>query len=96
MMSLTTLPVELLLSVTSYLTTPDYSSLRLTCKALRDASQQSWATEFFTTRQFSLQTFSLETLVAISQDPSLAPLVKRLIIATDYVPLRNPGGYTQS
>lgn len=90
-MSLDCLPLEVLLLVTNYLTTPEYSAVRLTSKALNNATHESWASEFFTTRQFSLQLFSLDVLLAISNHDDFHKRVKRLIIGTDTVdamPLR--------
>lgn len=64
---LVSMPAEMLLHITSYLTTPELSNVRLTCKTVEAALLTSFAREFFTKRQFIFTRFSLQALVDISK-----------------------------
>lgn len=64
--SLVSMPAEMLLHITSYLTTPELGNVRLTCKSVEAALLASFSREFFTKRQFMFTRFSLQTLVDIS------------------------------
>ena len=65
------LPLELLLLITNYLDTPSYGNLRLACSAMEKNTFKAYATEFFSTKQFMITTFSLDTLLEISKHPTL-------------------------
>jgi len=60
-------PLEVLLHITSSLTTPEYGSFRRTCKTIETCLFSSFALEFFTKRKFMFTEFSLQTLVDISK-----------------------------
>ncbi|RYP68235.1 hypothetical protein DL770_008471 [Monosporascus sp. CRB-9-2] len=79
---LLSMPLEVLLHISSYLTTPDYGVLRLVCKHLEASFFNSFAKEFFSKRQFMFTEFSLQALVDISRS-RLAPSLKYLIISVE-------------
>ncbi|KAK8087682.1 hypothetical protein PG997_002643 [Apiospora hydei] len=80
--SLLSLPLELLLHVSSYLDTPECGSLRLSCKQVENALYLTFARDNFTKRQHMLTESSLQALLDISKS-RLAPFVKTLFIGTD-------------
>ncbi|KAH8890079.1 hypothetical protein GQ53DRAFT_747589, partial [Thozetella sp. PMI_491] len=82
---LTQMPVELLLRITYYLTTPELGYVRLTCKALEKSLFNFFSHEFFRKRQFMVLERSLQTLVDISKHQALSPFLRHVIIATDQV-----------
>ena len=67
------LPPELMLHISTYLTTIELGSFRLTCKDVERNLFKSFALEFFTKRQFMITQFSLEALAGIANHPTLAP-----------------------
>ncbi|RYP30395.1 hypothetical protein DL767_006303 [Monosporascus sp. MG133] len=79
---LLSMPLEVLLHISSYLTTPEYGALRLVCKHLEASFFNSFAKEFFSKRQFMFTEFSLQALVDISRS-RLAPSLKYLIISVE-------------
>jgi hypothetical protein len=91
MASLLTLPLELLVAVSSYLTTPDLGALRLTCKQTEKSLFEWFAGEFFTKKQFMLTYKSLQAFVDISKHVSFSKKLTHVIIATNAyreIPLR--------
>ncbi|KAH7066787.1 hypothetical protein BKA63DRAFT_127820 [Paraphoma chrysanthemicola] len=91
MASLLTLPLELLVAVSSYLTTPDLGALRLTCKQAEKSLYEWFAEEFFTKKQFMLTYKSLEALIDISKHVGFSKKLTHVIIATNAysdIPLR--------
>ncbi|KAI1111013.1 hypothetical protein F5Y14DRAFT_426806 [Nemania sp. NC0429] len=72
-------PLEVLLQITSYLTTPQYGYLRRTCKQLEALLFGAFAREFFSKRQFALVKFSLQALLDIANS-RLGPSLTHLII----------------
>jgi hypothetical protein len=64
---LVSIPLEVLLQITSNLTTPEYGNLRCTCKHIEATLFPSFSREFFTKRQFMFTEFSLQALVDISK-----------------------------
>ncbi|KAI1435685.1 hypothetical protein GGR50DRAFT_655384 [Xylaria sp. CBS 124048] len=75
------IPFEILLQITSYLTTPEYGYLRRTCKQLEATLFGVFTKEFFSKRHFAMVEFSLQALVDISKSrlgPSLTHLIIRL------------------
>ncbi|KAE8441036.1 hypothetical protein EG329_006073 [Mollisiaceae sp. DMI_Dod_QoI] len=64
---LISIPLEVLLQITSSLTTPEYGNLRRTCKTIEASLFSSFSREFFTKRQFMVTEFSLQALVDISK-----------------------------
>lgn len=83
MASLMTLPLELLVSVSTYLTTPDLASLRLTCKQAEKSLFEWFSQEFFTKKQFMLTHSSLQTFIDISKHVSFSKRLAHVIIATN-------------
>ncbi|RYP69033.1 hypothetical protein DL771_006359 [Monosporascus sp. 5C6A] len=79
---LLSVPLEVLLHISSYLTTPEYGVLRLVCKHLEASFFNAFAKEFFSKRQFMFTEFSLQALVGISRS-RLAPCLKYLIISVE-------------
>jgi hypothetical protein len=79
MSHLLNIPLEVLLQITSYLTTPEYGNLRLACKHLEASLFRSFAREFFSKRQFILIEFSIRVLVDIAKS-RLGPSLTHLII----------------
>lgn len=64
---LTSIPLEVLLQITSNLTTPEYGNLRRTCKAIEASLFNAFSREFFAKRQFMFTEFSLQALLDISK-----------------------------
>jgi hypothetical protein len=64
---LVSIPAEMLLQITSYLTTPELGNVRLTCKSIEESLLASFTREFFTKRQFTFTEFSLQALFDISR-----------------------------
>lgn len=73
------IPFEVLINITSYLTTPEYGGLRVVCRHLDASLFQPFAREFFTKKAFILTEFSLQALVDISNS-RFGPSLKCLII----------------
>jgi hypothetical protein len=70
------LPPELMLRISTHLTTQELACFRLTCKQVETNLFESFAREFFTKRQFMLEEVSLRALVGISNHKTLAPYLK--------------------
>ncbi|KAF2243985.1 hypothetical protein BU26DRAFT_523530 [Trematosphaeria pertusa] len=83
MASLTSIPLELLVHISSYLSTPDLGSLRRTCKLIEKSLYEWFSKEFFSKKQFMLSQQSLQTLIDISKHAALSKKVTHVIIATD-------------
>jgi hypothetical protein len=66
------LPLEVLLNITTFLDTPSYGNLRLACTSMEKNTFDAFATEFFTIKQFMVTSFSLQTLLDISQHSTLS------------------------
>jgi hypothetical protein len=79
--TLLALPAELLLQVSSYLTTMDLCSLRRSCKDVEGTLRHSFTREFFTKRQFMLEEISLQALVDISLHPVYSKSLQEVIIS---------------
>ncbi|KAJ8113555.1 hypothetical protein OPT61_g4335 [Boeremia exigua] len=91
MAGLLSLPLELLVYISSFVSTPDLSALRLTCKQTEKSLYEWFSEEFFVKKQFMLTQPSLQALLDISRHVSLSKKLKHLIIATnvyDDVPIR--------
>jgi hypothetical protein len=82
MATLLDMPLELLVQISSYVTTPDLSALRLTCKRLERSLWEWFAEEFFVKKQFMITQPSLQALLDISYHPSLSKKLKHVIIST--------------
>lgn len=77
------LPTELLLDITHWLTTAEYSAARQTCKLIERKTFDHWAHEFFHRKQFMVSTVSLTALLGISQHPELSTRLHHLIVSAD-------------
>ncbi|KAI9898639.1 hypothetical protein N3K66_006999 [Trichothecium roseum] len=82
-------PIELVLRISDSLPTKDLGSLRLTCKDIESKLFASFATEFFSRKQFMLSLFSLEALVGISKS-RLSPFLQRLQFGLECPPNVDP------
>jgi hypothetical protein len=83
MASILNIPLEVLFQITSYLTTPEYANIRLTCKQLEASLFGAFAKEFFSKRQFALIEFSIQALVDIAKS-RLGPSLTHLIIHIEH------------
>jgi hypothetical protein len=83
MASLLTIPLELFVYISSFVSTPDLASLRLACKQTEKSLYEWFSNEFFVKKQFMLTQPSLQVLVDISKHASLSKRMKHVIIATN-------------
>ncbi|KAF2279989.1 uncharacterized protein EI97DRAFT_429746 [Westerdykella ornata] len=83
MANLTSIPLELLLKISSHLSTVDLGSLRRTCRTIERSLFDSFAKEFFSKRQFMLTRPSLQALVDISKHPNLSKELRHVIIGLE-------------
>ncbi|CEI69427.1 hypothetical protein FVEN_g6952 [Fusarium venenatum] len=60
-------PLEVLLRITSFLTTPELGNTRLTCRSVEQALFTTFTNEFFTRKQFMISETSLQALIDISK-----------------------------
>jgi hypothetical protein len=91
MVSLLTIPLELLVAVSVHLPTTDLCALRLTCKQIEKSLYEWFSKEFFTKKQFMLTFPSLQALVDISKHVSFSKKLSHVIIAINHyesMPLR--------
>lgn len=91
MEGLLSLPLELLVLISSFVSTADLAALRLTCKQVEKSLWEWFTEEFFVKKQFMITQPSLQALLDISRHVSLSKKLKHLIIATtiyDDVPVR--------
>ncbi|KAF1923196.1 uncharacterized protein M421DRAFT_426004 [Didymella exigua CBS 183.55] len=91
MTKLLSLPLELLVYISSFVSTSDLAALRLTCKQTEKSLYEWFSEEFFVKKQFMLTQPSLQVLLDISRHVSLSKKLKHLIIATnvyDDIPIR--------
>lgn len=68
-----------MLRISSYLTTVELGSFRLTCKDVERNLFKSFALEFFTKRQFMVERVSLDVLAGIANHSTLAPYLNGII-----------------
>lgn len=85
-MSLLSLPPELVVRVSSSLTTSELGNLRRTCKHVESDLFDSFAREFFTKKQFMLEQISLQALIDISNHPTLSSRVREVVIGLQIFP----------
>jgi ATP sulfurylase len=83
MASLLTIPLELLVAVSSFLSTPELGALRLTCKQIEKSLYEWFSKEFFTKKQFMLTHESLQALFDISKHAGFSQKLSHVIIATN-------------
>lgn len=73
------LPLEVLLNITSHLDTPSYGNLRRVCSTMEKSTFEAFAKEFFSTKQFMITSFSLQTLLEISQHQIMSKYVSNTL-----------------
>ncbi|KAF4453008.1 hypothetical protein F53441_4239 [Fusarium austroafricanum] len=61
------IPLEVLLRITHFLTTPELGNVRLTCRSIEQALYTTFTNEFFTRKQFMISETSLQALIDISK-----------------------------
>ncbi|KAM5344801.1 hypothetical protein ACJ41O_010663 [Fusarium nematophilum] len=76
------IPLEVLLRITYFLTTPELGSLRLTCRPIEQALYTTFTNEFFTRKQFMVSEDSLQALIDISKS-RLSPHLRFVHIGLD-------------
>ncbi|KAF2424912.1 hypothetical protein EJ08DRAFT_736918 [Tothia fuscella] len=81
----TDLSQELILLVSRHLGTEDYGNLRRTCSYIEKQLFEDFAKHFFTTRQFMLTHYSLQTLIDISNHDALGGHLRKIIIGTNII-----------
>ncbi|KAI1386513.1 uncharacterized protein F4822DRAFT_319153 [Hypoxylon trugodes] len=86
------IPLEVILQITGYLNTEEYSNLRLVCRRLTKFLFAAFARDFFTKRQFTLTESSLQALIDISQS-KFGPYLKYLVISLERPPSPGPDDY---
>ncbi|KAI1461887.1 hypothetical protein F4805DRAFT_411296 [Annulohypoxylon moriforme] len=79
--NLCTVPVEVLIEITSYLDTPSYCAFRLTCRGIEAAIFRTFAQKYFRKIRFMRTEFSLQALVDISKS-RLSSYLQHVIIST--------------
>lgn len=67
------IPPELLLRISSHVSTVDLGNLRRTCKQVEKRLFRDFAREFFTVRRFMVEQVSFETLLSIANHETLGP-----------------------
>ncbi|KAI1266391.1 hypothetical protein F5Y18DRAFT_28398 [Xylariaceae sp. FL1019] len=77
------LPLELLLLIWDHLGIYDAFALRLVCRELASRLFETFCTEFFTERRFSISYYSLNALLEITKHPDLKKWLKHLTIGLD-------------
>ncbi|KAJ9139351.1 hypothetical protein NKR23_g7914 [Pleurostoma richardsiae] len=78
------MPGEIKVCIASFLTTEELGALRLTSKHIERQLRHTFTSEFFRKKQFMLTTFSLQTLIDISQHPVFSSELQHLIIGLDH------------
>ncbi|KAM0283025.1 hypothetical protein ACHAO9_009939 [Fusarium lateritium] len=61
------IPLEVLLRITYFLTTPELGNVRLTCRSIEQSLYTTFTNEFFTRKQFMISETSLQALIDISK-----------------------------
>ncbi|KAI0894824.1 hypothetical protein F4806DRAFT_470773 [Annulohypoxylon nitens] len=79
--NLTTMPLEVLLEITSYLDAPSHCALRLTCRGIETALFRTFAQKYFRKITFMRTEFSLQALVDISKS-RFGSYLQHVIIST--------------
>ncbi|KAK5119351.1 hypothetical protein LTR85_007707 [Meristemomyces frigidus] len=93
-MGLTDLPPELILRMSSLLTTPELGTLRRASKFIEAVLFDSFAREFFGKRQFMIEHVSLQCLVDISNHPTLSARLAEVIIGLDVLQTDSDSDYS--
>ncbi|KAL2677237.1 hypothetical protein Neosp_011005 [[Neocosmospora] mangrovei] len=79
------IPLEVLLRITHFLTTPELGNLRLMCRSIEQALYTSFTNEFFTRKQFMISEQSLQALIDISKS-RLSRHLRKVHIGLDRFP----------
>ncbi|KAI0842856.1 hypothetical protein F5Y06DRAFT_256267 [Hypoxylon sp. FL0890] len=79
--NLTTLPLEIIIQIASYLETPDYQAVRLTCRGIEASLFRAFALQYFRKIQFMRTEYSLQGLIDISKS-RLSSYLKHVIITS--------------
>ncbi|KAI1213980.1 uncharacterized protein F4807DRAFT_410018 [Annulohypoxylon truncatum] len=79
--NLITMPLEVLIEITSYLDTPSYCAVRLTCRGIETALFRTFAQKYFRKIRFMRTDFSLQVLVDISKS-RFSSYLQHVIIST--------------
>lgn len=77
---LTNLPPELVHAITTFLETPEFCSLRLTCRKIYASTRGYFVRSYLHTVRTNLSLTALQRLQDLSQNPDLAPLVQKLVV----------------
>ncbi|KAF4333470.1 hypothetical protein FBEOM_12706 [Fusarium beomiforme] len=76
------IPLEVLLRITHFLTTPELGNVRLTCRSIEQALYTTFTNEFFTRKQFMISETSLQALIDISKS-RLSPHLRMVHFGLD-------------
>ncbi|KAF9769269.1 hypothetical protein IL306_013357 [Fusarium sp. DS 682] len=76
------IPLEVLLRITHFLTTPELGNVRLTCRSIEQALYTTFTNEFFTRKQFMISETSLQALIDISKS-RLSPHLRKVHFGLD-------------
>ncbi|KAL6360736.1 hypothetical protein LRP88_06443 [Fusarium phalaenopsidis] len=79
------IPLEVLLRITHFLTTPELGKVRLLCRSMEQALYTSFTNEFFTRKQFMISEESLQALIDISKS-RLSRHLRKVHIGLDRFP----------
>ncbi|KAI1412602.1 hypothetical protein F5Y13DRAFT_163069 [Hypoxylon sp. FL1857] len=79
--NLTTLPLEILIQIASYLNTPDYQAIRLSCRGIEASLFRAFAQQYFRKIQFMRTEYSLQALVDISKS-RFSSYLQHVVITT--------------
>lgn len=77
---LTNLPSELIQAITTFLDTPKFCSLRLTCGRIYASTWGYFTRSYLHTVRTNLSLTALQRLQDLSQNLDLAPLVRKLVV----------------
>ncbi|UZP41875.1 hypothetical protein NXS19_009691 [Fusarium pseudograminearum] len=76
-------PLEVLLRITYFLTTPELGNLRLTCRSIEQALFITFNNEFFTRKQFMISETSLQALIDISKNTRVGSNLRKVHFGLD-------------
>lgn len=80
------LPVETIHLIAGYLPTDDFFAFRQTCQFIKEITFDQFTRTYFERRYVMLERQSLNTLIRISEHPSLGPKVHTLGLCTERLP----------
>ncbi|RGP66829.1 hypothetical protein FSPOR_6424 [Fusarium sporotrichioides] len=76
-------PLEVLLRITHFLTTPELGNVRLTCRSIEQALFTTFTNEFFTRKQFMISETSLQALIDISKNSRIGGHLRKVHFGLD-------------